>query len=178
MEDILALVVVLVLVGGFYAIGRIVYKSYKRHKAEEAERFERKKKQIEDYYAKLYAKPTPSDYAKAMTKATKPKSSYAKVHTKSTATASTTTSTPVVEDNFFSGVVTGMLIDSVVNSITHKSGGSDPIDFPKTESSSSWGLDDSDSRKSVSSSMDTSSSWSSSSDSYSSSSDSGPSSDW
>lgn len=51
------------------------------------------------------------------------------------------------------------------------------VGVSKTESS--WGFDDSDSRKSISSSMDTSSSWSSSSsDSYSSSSDSGPSSDW
>lgn len=45
-----------------------------------------------------------------------------------------------------------------------------------TKTESSWGFDDSDSRKSVSSSMDTSSSWSSSDSS--SSSDSGPSSDW
>jgi hypothetical protein len=43
---------------------------------------------------------------------------------------------------------------------------------------SSWGFDDSDSRKSISSSMDTSSSWSSSSSDSFSSSDSGPSSDW
>lgn len=51
-----------------------------------------------------------------------------------------------------------------------------------TKTESSWGFDDSDSRKSISSSMDTSSSWSSSSSdsssSWSSSSDSGPSSDW
>lgn len=52
-----------------------------------------------------------------------------------------------------------------------------------TTKESSWGFDDSDSRKSISSSMDTSSSWSSSSSSssssYSSSSDSSsPSSDW
>lgn len=177
MEDILALVVVLVLVGGFYAIGRIVYRTHKRHKQEEADRRAASDKYWTEQRNKL-RNPTPSDYAKAISNKPPAKSSYTKSHTNSTATASTTTSTPVVEDNFFSGVVTGMLIDSVVNSITHKSGGSDPIDFPKTESSSSWGLDDSDSRKSVSSSMDTSSSWSSSSDSYSSSSDSGPSSDW
>jgi len=53
---------------------------------------------------------------------------------------------------------------------------SDTPDVPKKDTSS-WGFDDSDSRKSISSSMDTSSSWSSSS-SDSSSSDSGPSSDW
>lgn len=86
------------------------------------------------------------------------------------------------DDGFLSGMVTGMLVDDLMRSISHKSGGENPIDFPREERSigvtkteSSWGFDDSESRKSVSSSMDTSSSWSSSSDS---SSDSGPSSDW
>jgi len=52
-------------------------------------------------------------------------------------------------------------------------------DTPVKDTSPSWGFDDSDSRKSISSSMDTSSSWSSSSsDSFSSSDSSGPSSDW
>jgi hypothetical protein len=71
----------------------------------------------------------------------------------------------------------------------HRSNTDNPIDFPKEErsvgiskSESSWGFDDSDSRKSISSSMDTSSSWSSSSSdsssSWSSSDSSGPSSDW
>ena len=73
------------------------------------------------------------------------------------------------------------------NDKPHHTNTDNPIDFPKEERSvgvskteSSWGFDDSDSRKSITSSMDTSSSWSSSSsDSYSSSSsDSGPSSDW
>jgi hypothetical protein len=73
------------------------------------------------------------------------------------------------------------------NDKPHYTNTDNPIDFPKEErsvgvskSESSWGFEDSDSRKSISSSMDTSSSWSSSSsDSYSSSSsDSGPSSDW
>lgn len=52
--------------------------------------------------------------------------------------------------------------------------------YRSVDTSPSWGFDDSDSRKSISSSMDTSSSYSSSSssDSYSSSSDSSPSSDW
>jgi len=69
----------------------------------------------------------------------------------------------------------------------HTTNTDNPIDFPKEERSagvskteSSWGFDDSDSRKSVSDTF--SSSWSSSSSdsssSWSSSSDSGPSSDW
>lgn len=67
----------------------------------------------------------------------------------------------------------------------HSSNTDNPIDFPKEErsvgvskSETSWGFDDSDSRKSISSSMDTSSSWSSSSSDSSSSDSSGPSSDW
>lgn len=97
------------------------------------------------------------------------KETPAPTYTRSTATQSSTPS----DDGFVNGMLTGMLIDNVVHSLAHKSGGSSPIDFPSTEKS--WGFDDSDSRKSISSSMDTSSSWSSSD---SSSSDSGPSSDW
>jgi hypothetical protein len=93
-------------------------------------------------------------------------------------------------DGFVDGMLTGMLVDNLINSMTHKSGGSNPIDFPREErsvgvskSESSWGFDDSDSRKSVSSSMDTSSSYSSSSSDSSSSwsssdSSSSVSSDW
>lgn len=77
------------------------------------------------------------------------------------------------------------------NGTPHMSNTNNPIDFPKEERSvgvttkeSSWGFDDSDSRKSISSSMDTSPSYSSSSssssDSWSSSdsSSSSVSSDW
>lgn len=83
------------------------------------------------------------------------------------------------DDRFMDGMVTGMLVDNLINSITHKSGGSNPIDFPREErsvgvskSESSWGFDDSDSRSSASSSFssssDSSSSWSSSDSSSSS----------
>lgn len=78
---------------------------------------------------------------------------------------STTTSTS--NDGFTDGLFVGMMVNALVDTITHKS---------ESSSKSSWGLDDSDSRKSISDSMDTSSSWSSSDSS--SSSDSGPSSDW
>lgn len=87
------------------------------------------------------------------------------------------------DDGFVNGMLTGMLVDNLLNSIPHKSGGSSPIDFPKEERSpsvskteSSWGFDDADSRKSASSSFsssDSGSSWSSSDSSSSS-----PSSDW
>lgn len=84
------------------------------------------------------------------------------------------TSTTSSDDSFVNGMLTGMLIDNVVDSLTHRSEPSVGV----TKSESSWGFDDSDSKKSISDSM--SSSWSdssSSSDSWSSS-DSGPSSDW
>ena len=94
-----------------------------------------------------------------------------------THTQSQTQSVSSYQDNFLSDVVTAVAINSLLSN-THKSAGSD---YPKEErsvgvskSESSWGFDDSDSRKSISSSMDTSSSWSSSSSSDSS----GPSSDW
>jgi hypothetical protein len=84
------------------------------------------------------------------------------------------------DDGFVNGMLTGMLIDSLTHSHHHSE--SPVIESPKVDTRPSWGLDDSDSRKSISDSMDTSSSWSSSSSSSdswsSSSSDSGPSSDW
>lgn len=83
------------------------------------------------------------------------------------------------DSGFVDGMLTGMLVDNLINSIPHKSGGSNPIDFPREErsvgvskSESSWGFDDSDSRSSASSSFssssDSSSSWSSSDSSSSS----------
>ena len=101
--------------------------------------------------------------------------------------------TPEPTSNLLSDIAD---IATIVNTVhhwndhkPHVSNTDSPIDFPREErsvgvttSESSWGFDDSDSRKSISSSMDTSSSWSSSSSdsssSWSSSSDSSPSSDW
>lgn len=84
-------------------------------------------------------------------------------------------------DNFMSDVAMGMVINSLLNSNHSSQSGTVTEDRATGAVSvnvkeSSWGFDDSDSRKSISSSMDTSSSWSSSDSS--SSSDSGPSSDW
>ena len=96
---------------------------------------------------------------------------------------SATQSVNQYQDNFMSDVAMGMVINSLLSS-THDSQSGTVTEDRKTGrvdvqvKESSWGFDDSDSRKSVSSSMDTSSSWSSSDSSSSSSSDSGPSSDW
>ena len=84
------------------------------------------------------------------------------------------TTAPVTssDDGFVTGMLTGMLLDDALKAVTHKSEPSVGV----SKSESSWGFDDDDSRKSVSSSM--SDSWSSSSSDSWSSSDSGPSSDW
>jgi hypothetical protein len=96
---------------------------------------------------------------------------------------SATQSVNQYQDNFMSDVAMGMVINSLMSSTHNSQSGTvtedrntGRVDVQVKESS--WGFDDSDSRKSVSSSMDTSSSWSSSDSSSSSSSDSGPSSDW
>lgn len=99
---------------------------------------------------------------------------------KSTYAPSPTQSVNQYQDNFLSDVAMGMVINSLLNSTHDSQSGTvtenrdtGRVDVKVNESS--WGFDDSDSRKSISSSMDTSSS----SDSWSSSSsDSGPSSDW
>lgn len=181
MEDILALIVVLVVIGSVVAIARIVYKSYKEHKRKEVERQELIQKKLDEvrYSPSQWAPVTPQQYADAIPKRKpamkKANNSTSYANTPMTTTSSTSTAA-VADDGFFSGVVTGMLVDEVVKSFSHKSEPSIGV----TKSESSWGFDDSDSRKSISDSMDTSSSWSSSSsDSWSSSSsDSGPSSDW
>jgi hypothetical protein len=87
------------------------------------------------------------------------------------------------QDNFMSDMATAMVINTLLASGHDSQSGfvtenrsTGKVDVKVNESS--WGFDDSDSRKSISSSMDTSSSWSSSDSSSSSSSDSGPSSDW
>lgn len=110
-------------------------------------------------------------------------SSYSKNvnYSKSSYSSTPPTSSSSSNDSLLSDLATLYVLNSA---LSHGSA-SAKVDYDtgtiKTDnsSSSSWGLDDSDSRKSISSSMDTSSwgSSSSSSDSWSSS-DSGPSSDW
>lgn len=91
----------------------------------------------------------------------------------------TTTSTSSSSDD---GLVTGMILGAALNSLMSGSGRESTYEERSagvTKSESSWGWDDSDSRKAADDTF-SSSSWSSSdssSDSWSSS-DSGPSSDW
>lgn len=165
MEDILAIILVLAGV----ALATLAIRMFLRRSAEKAaleaeeraRQIEATRKWRESMRTKMSTPPPPKSAPST------PSPSY------TTTRATSTTTTTSSDDGFMTGMLTGMLIDNAINSISHKSEPS--IGVSKTESS--WGFDDSDSRKSISSSMDTSSSWSSSSDSYSSS-DSGPSSDW
>lgn len=168
MEDLLALVVVLVVIGSVYAIGSIVYRSHKKAKKLEAERKSAAEKYWEDYRQKP-RNPSPADYAQAISQGSKPKSKPAmkKINnTKSYANIPMTSTTSTAGTLDIGDVITGALV------LNELFGNKSESSSPKVESSS-WGLGDSDSRKSISDSMD--SSWGSSD---SSSSDSGPSSDW
>lgn len=176
-----------------YGMGRLIYlyKAHQRREKERQEQLQARLDQIRETHREALRK-TRAVNSQPISKPTahaafvgntdkmvtdKPKPSYAPSPTQSVKS----------DDGFFDGVVTGYMVNSLLNS-THKSGGDNPIDFPSersvgvSKSESSWGFDDADSRKSISDSMDTSSSYSSSSssssDSWSSSSDSGPSSDW
>lgn len=179
MEDIAAFIIILAVVGITVAGIRYVYLKLKKRNAEQKAAMLQRQKEADDYWAKKRQQaknPTPTDYAKAMTGQTKPRPAMKKANVGSSyastpmTSATSTTSSSALDLN---DVITGAL---VLNELfSHKTGGSNPIDFPKVDSTPSWGFDDSDSRKSISSSMDTSS-WSSSDSS--SSSDSGPSSDW
>jgi len=187
MEDILAVVVVLALVVAFtFGLKAIIRglaekKAEKKRQQEESDKFweaerERTKKIAQERtLARMASINTPPTKKREFVK--RDESFGVSSGTPLNVTHASVSS---YQDNFLSDVVTAVAINSLLSN-THKS-----ADFPKEErsvgvskSESSWGFDDSDSRKSISSSMDTSSSWSSSSsDSYSSSSDSGPSSDW
>lgn len=98
-------------------------------------------------------------------------------------TMTTTTYTPTTTSSSSDdGLVTGMILGAALNSLMSGSGRESTYEERSagvTKSESSWGWDDSDSRKAADDTF-SSSSWSSSdssSDSWSSS-DSGPSSDW
>lgn len=99
--------------------------------------------------------------------------------------SSPTQSVQSYQDNFMSDIATAMVINTLLASghDSHSGTVTEDRDTGRVDikvKESSWGFDDSDSRKSISSSMDTSSSYSSdsSSSSYDSGSSSGPSSDW
>ena len=191
MEDILAVVVVLALVVAFTFGLKAIIRGIAEKKAEqkrqqeesdkfwEAERARTKKIAQERTLARMASTNTPPTKKREFVKRDESFGVSSGTPLNVTHAQSSTQSVSSYQDNFLSDVVTAVAINSLLSN-THKSD-----DFPKEErsvgvskSESSWGFDDSDSRKSISSSMDTSSSWSSSSsDSYSSS-DSGPSSDW
>jgi hypothetical protein len=183
MEDILALVVATIFVAVITVAVRAMYKSYKKSKQEEAERRARSEKFWDEQRAKLTKVEVPESMTKYVNalgkapevKAPKTKSSY----------TSSTSRVESSDNSFVNGMLTQMLIDTTIESITHgvdrDTGKTYDREIERSvgvsKSESSWGFDDSDSRKSISDSMDTSSSWSSSSSDFGSS-DSGPSSDW
>lgn len=175
MENILAILVVLALVGVFwFFLTRII-----KHREEKARAIEERQELIRKHMVKISEEN--NQRAASLANAIKntavtPK----KVETpvKPTYVPSPTQSVNSHDDNFLSDVAMGMVINSLLNS--HRDSQSGTVTEDRSTGSvsvkvneSSWGFEDSDSRKSVS---DTFSS-SSSSDSWSSS-DSGPSSDW
>ena len=211
MEDILAIILILAIVAG---VVFIVNKMVKKHRLEQEEKARLEQKESDRYWAqqantsyesaytpqKLSTESesdlaymleskliTKRQYNAALREKKKTTPTYSYVQPEAPA--------PQPTSNLLSDIAD---IATIVNTVhhwndhkPHVSNTDSPIDFPREErsvgvttSESSWGFDDSDSRKSISSSMDTSSSWSSSSSdsssswSSSSSSDSSPSSDW
>jgi len=180
MENIIGWLLLTVIPAFIAVVAYYGVKHYKKRKQEELDQWlkdtdERARalreaeRQRQRTLAKNYIAPT------AKTKST----SYTSTARSSTATTTSTASQPA--SDWSSDLLTTMIIadmltnnkDTVAGTVTWK----DDVPTIKETSSFSWGLDDSDSRKSASStfsSSDSSSSW----DSGSSSSDSGPSSDW
>lgn len=162
MEDILALVLVLAIIGGVIAVGVFAHRYAMRKKKEDEARLAAQRKAAEEYWSKRSTKKP-----ETVNKPVKP----AKTET---VTPRSTPSTTYSDDRSDDGFLTGMLMGTVLNTVLHNSESHASPGVSVKESD--WGLDDSDSRKSISSSM--SDSWSSSSSDSWSSSDSGPSSDW
>jgi hypothetical protein len=181
MEDILAIVVVLATVGLIYGLFKYIGNKQKAHR----EKIERQQRESEEYFAKLRAKSREAAMKKTLsTPPPTPKVSAAP----STPMYAPSPTQSMIDhnDNFLSDVAMGMVINSLLNS-NHNSQSGVVTEDRQTGSvsvkvnESSWGFDDSDSRKSVSDTFSSSSS-SSSSDSWSSSSSdsfsSSASSDW
>jgi hypothetical protein len=177
MEELLAIALVLFLVASVvFGVKKILkYRAEKKEREyrEQLERIEATRK----WRGSLRQKSVPAAVKNTSSVPARGKETTKK-YTPSYSTSSSTV-TPTSSDD---GFLTGMLVGAAIDTIMHSSGTGRSIlaeqrNAEVSKSESSWGFDDSDSRKSVSSSMDTSSFWSSS-DSSSSSSDSGPSSDW
>lgn len=162
MEDVIAYALVFaVIVAAVVGIVMLI-RAYKRHMTLEAEHKAEVERWVQSERDRMGFKNKPAFKVAA--------SSPRKEEVKKKVDASLS-STTTTNDGFTDGLFAGMMINALTDVVTHKSESSPRVD------TSSWGLDDSDSRKSISDSMDTSSWSSSSSDSFSSS-DSGPSSDW
>lgn len=182
MEDIIALVLVVGVFAAFAWGVRIFRKRMQMEKQRKEQQRIASEKYWEDERNKRVAKVNAQridqrnmeSYVSALGKAKNntPPKPQTRTYTSSTSTTSTT---PVSRSSDDDGFLTGMLTGYALNALTHKSESSSSSSG--SSSSSSWGFDDADSRKSISSSMSDSWSSSSSSDSWSSS-DSGPSSDW
>ena len=187
MENVLAVVALLALVGFFwFFLSKMV--AYYREKAEAEEK---RREVIAEHLLEVRRQSAARARARLETKTvadiknTPPPKTLNAVGSgvnvgRATYVPSPTQSVNSHDDNFLSDVAMGMVINSLLNSKHDSQSGvvtenRDTGSVSVKVSESSWGFEDSDSRKSISSSMDTSSS----SDSYSSSSsDSGPSSDW
>jgi hypothetical protein len=182
MEDILAIVAVLAMVGVFwFALNKLIVWRTEKKEAEE-KRLDEIRKQAEDARTRMRNRrmeqavkniPTAPKPAVRVSEPIKP--SYAPSSTQSVSSYDSSS-------NLLSDIADIAMIANTIHHWNDNSRSETPREERSvgvTRTESSWGFDDSDSRKSISSSMDTSS-WSdssSSSDSWSSS-DSGPSSDW
>lgn len=177
MEDILALIIVLAIAGLFVWIGAKVYSRIKQERERKAILRQQHEKYIDSMRKKYTVSKSMEGYVNMLDRA-----DPVKVH-KPAKKESFSREMDYVKpetrrsDNSDDGFLTGALVGYAVNSLLHSgdSNASEERSVGVRSSESSWGLDDSDSRSSISSSMDTSSSWSSSDFG---SSDSGPSSDW
>jgi hypothetical protein len=185
MEDILAIVVVLAMVGVFWYILNKILTSRKEKKELEQKRLDEVRQRVDAATDRFYArraeqavKNTPPAPKPVVNEATSTRTYYAPSSTQSVNSYDSSS-------NLLSDIADIAMIANTIHHWNDNERRSEPereersVGVTKTESS--WGFDSEDSRKSISSSMDTSSSWFSSSDDSSSSwssSDSGPSSDW
>jgi hypothetical protein len=178
MEELLAIALVLFLVASVvFGVRKILkYRTEKKEREyrEQLERIEATRK----WRGSLRQKSVPAAVKNTSSVPARGKETTKK-YTPSYSTSSSTVTSTSSDDGFLTGMLTGMLIDSAIDSFKHGTDRDTGEVYNKvverTTTESSWGFDDSDSRKSAASSFsssDSSSSWSSSS------SDSGPSSDW
>lgn len=203
MEDILALVMVVVGAWAVYYACKLLWNKYQAHKtkkeiervAEERRQIEATRKWRESRYQKQQvvgngmAIQAGGNVSVGISSSRSSTRVNSPTHTPSVTESVRSYNTSSSNDNFLSDLADIAIIANTVhhwndNSSSHSRKTEDDTPVTSSSSSSSWGFDDSDSRRSAASSFsssDSSSSWSSSSSDSSSSwssSDSGPSSDW